>query len=244
MADQSWWDMLFSANFFEALIYATLMLVSWLAMALQFYISLFQRVLLMLCWVLSAPLLACYSIPFVSGLALRHCLRILGILTWPLGLALASCVTDGLIDMQTDQNFFFGGDANVAVGAGSYVLVNLLSIAAVGLWILFSSVLAPVMMQRLISGGSGSAAMIPRAAQLLVQDGPPALKRSISFLSRSRQSRRDTSDHESPPSLIKVEPTPSSPIEAPSLRPPNADDPTAENAVRQAMDESDKDKLL
>src|SRR5688572_977653 len=223
--EQGWWEMLLGANFFEAIIYAVLLLVSWLAMALLFYISLFQKVVLLLCWCLSPLLFACFSIPLLSGLAMRHLLRIIGILFWPLGLALAATVTEGLLDLQTDRSMF--GSVG---GSFRYVVINLLAVASIGLWILFSSVLAPAVMQRLIAGGTESTNLISRGAGLFANSiMPGAIFGLAAFYRRQAanwNSFRGAAENAHPP-LINL-PEPTAPIEPP--QPPPADDPTAEKA--------------
>lgn len=236
-ANQSWWEMLLSANFFEAIIYAALVLISWLAMALLFYISIFQKVVLLLCWVLSPLLFACFALPPLAGLAMRHLLRIVGILFWPLGLALAATITAGLLDLQTDPTFFTSGSV---AGSFRYVMINLLAVASIGLWILFSSVLAPAIMQRLITGGSGSTGLVSRAASLFTNSAVPGVLTVLTSLYRRGGTTRgpsNASGSDAHPPLINV-PEPTPPIDPP--KPPEADDPTAEKAVRQTLNKSSK----
>jgi len=254
--DQSWWDFLFSSNFFEAIIYAVLLLWSWVAMSVQFYISILQSAALMFCWVLSPPLFALFSIPSLAGRALQHAVRMVGILLWPLGFALAATITDGLLTAQTDQNFAVGG----AIASGfAYVLMNLLAIASIGIWILVSSILAPAYIQRLICGTSGAAGLIPQAANIvgntlsgMFTSHGHASSRSPSTSSRRQPEPGDIPAREARPST-SVAPDPAAHLAVqgevkktaePSLDPPptnRPDDPTAENAVRQALDESDDD---
>ena len=231
--DDSWWDMVFKAGLFEALIYAVLTLISWLAIVLMFYISIFQHIVLLLYWVLSALLFPCFVIPPVAGLAMRHVLRILGVLSWPLGLALAATITDGLLGIQTDLGFY--GDS--VVGKSAYVLTNLLSIATVAIWILFSTILAPGLIQSLLAGSSGPASLIPRAAGAVANVVAPGFAAAAGLITGSASrtfQRRD--GNAPPPPLVTLDPPSSSPVESPSLRPASADDPTLENAVRQALD--------
>jgi len=229
--EQSWWEMLLGANFFEAIIYAVLLLVSWLAMALLFYISLFQKVVLLLCWVMSPLLFAGFSIPLLTGLAIRHLMRIIGILFWPLGLALAATVTEGLLDLQTDQSMF--GSVG---GSFRYVVINLLGVASIGLWILFSSVLAPAVMQRLIAGGTESTNLISRAVGLFANAIVPGAVTGLAAFYHRQSDRWNSfkgSATDTHPPLINL-PEPSAPIEPP--QPPDADDPSAEEAVRQTFE--------
>ncbi|MBK7999671.1 MAG: hypothetical protein IPK15_13380 [Verrucomicrobia bacterium] len=231
-AGESWWDMVFKSGLFEAIVYAILVLISWLAMATLFYISILQQGLLLLYWVLSALLFPCFAIPPVAGLAMRHLLRILGVLSWPLGLALAATITDGLLGNQTDLGFY----GNSALGKSAYVFTNLLSIAAIALWILFSTVLAPVLIQRLLTGGSGAASLIPRAATSLAGGLAMAVSAATGFFSgpAPRPARRNDADSAAPP-LLTPDPPPGGPPESPSIRSFNDQDPTLENAVQETL---------
>lgn len=233
--NQSWWDMLFSANFFEAIVYAILWLLSWLAMVVLFYVSLLQDAVLLLYWVISPLLFACFAIPMVSGLAMRHILRILGTLLWPLGLALAATITDGLIDAQTSQ---FGNTGTVG-GAIQYVLMNLLAVTVIAVWILFSSILAPVVIQRLFAGQAGAANLISRAASLLTNVGVPLLGSTLGSSSNQTKNVDRTPEAPRPPLVDVPEFKAPSPTEAPSVRKVSDDDPTANKAVKQMLEDSE-----
>ncbi len=169
--DVSFWDTLFSANWFEAIMYAVLTLISWLAMAVLFFVYSVQRAVLLLCWAISPLLFPCLAIRPVSSLGLRHALRILSIELWPIGLALAATFTDGLLDAAAAQDFVGGGSV---VGSLGYGLKTLLAVGVVALWIMFSSVLAPVYIQKLIVGSSGPAAVLTQAAHLMTTIALPS----------------------------------------------------------------------
>ena len=162
---------LFSRNWFEAIIFAVLTLISWLAMAVLYLVYCVQRVALLLCWALSPILFALLAIRPVSQLGLRHLLRIVGILMWPLGIALAATVTDGLLDVATDQTFL-GPSAAGSLGRG---LIMLLATTVVAVWIIFSTLLAPAYIQRLFAGSAGAATVVSQAAGLLASTGVSAL---------------------------------------------------------------------
>lgn len=168
--DRSFLSSLFSSNWFEAIIFALLTLIAWLAMALMFFVYSVQRVILLVCWVLSPVLFATLAIPPLASLGLRHLLRILGIILWPLGLALAATFTDGLIDSATDQSFLA---TTPSVGWLGYGLQNLLAVTVIAIWIIFSSILAPVMIQRLIAGTPGPASVLTAAGNLVTGAGLP-----------------------------------------------------------------------
>lgn len=232
---QSWWDMLFSANIFEAVVYADLWLSSWFAMVVLFYVSLLQDAVLLLYWVISPLLFACFAIPMVGGLAMRHFLRIVGTLLWPLGHALAATITDGLLEAQTSQ---FGNTATLG-GTTQYVLMNLLSITVIAIWILVSSILAPIVIQRLFAGQAGAASLITRAASLVTGVGFPLVGATVaaSGIHRERESRNQSPSRSSLVELPEFKSA--SPTDAPSTRVVSDDDPTAGKAVKQLLEDSE-----
>jgi hypothetical protein len=172
--DVSFWDTLFSANWFEAIIYAVLTLISWLAMAVLSFVYSVQRAVLLLCWAISPLLFPCLAIRPVSHLGLRHFLRILAVEIWPIGLALAATCTEGLLDAAAAQDFVGGGSGSV-VGSLGYGLKTLLAVGVVAIWIIFSSILAPVFIQRLIVGSAGPAGVLSQAASLISTIALPSL---------------------------------------------------------------------
>src|SRR5215831_18866705 len=87
-SNKSFWSTLFSSNWFEAIIYAVLTLVSWLAMAVMYLVYALQRSVLLVCWAVSPLLVPLLAIRPASHLGLRHILRIVAIILWPLGNAL------------------------------------------------------------------------------------------------------------------------------------------------------------
>lgn len=170
--DQSFLSTFFSTNWFEAIIFAALTLLGWFAMALMFFVHSVQRVVLLVCWVLSPVLFPTMAIPPIASLGIRHVLRIIGIILWPLGLALAATFTDGLITTATDQSFLANSSAFGWLGYG---LQNLLAVTVIAIWIIFSTIMAPVMIQKLIAGSAGPATVLTGAASLVTDTGLPAV---------------------------------------------------------------------
>lgn len=171
LKDQSFLSQLFSSNWFEAIIFAFLTLLSWLAMALLFFIYSVQRAALLFCWAISPLLFPLLGIRPLSDLGMRHLLRIIAIMLWPLGLALAATFTDGLIDVAADKDFLGGFSAVGALGRG---LISMLAVTVITVWILFSTIAAPVYIQRLIAGGAGPTNILTRSADLITGIGLPS----------------------------------------------------------------------
>jgi hypothetical protein len=66
----------------------------------------------------------------------------------------AGLITQGMIDFMTDQSFLNSG-ANG--GTVLYSLQNLMGLAFLGIWIIFSTIAAPVVMQKTIGRGISTA---------------------------------------------------------------------------------------
>lgn len=234
--DRSFLGSLFSDNWFESIIFAVLTLISWLAMALMFFIYSVQRVVLMVCWVLSPLLFATFAIGPVSNIGLRHLLRIIGVILWPLGLALAATFTDGLIDAATDQSFLVSG---ATMGWLGYGLQNLLAVTVIAIWIIFSSVLAPMMIQRLIVGSPGPASVLSSIASLATTTALPlaaGLAASVRLPSwRAQFPSSSYHGSQSTPSQVS---TPPRPLPATPVQwQPRATDPTGDAQARALVDQ-------
>lgn len=71
-------------------------------------------------------------------------------------------MTQGLLDFMSDQSFLASG---VTGGAAGYTLQNLIGVAALGVWLIFSTIAAPVILQKAIATGAQvGAALVAGAA--------------------------------------------------------------------------------
>jgi len=85
-----------------------------------------------------------------------------GVMIWPLGWGAASLVTEGLLNFMTDQSFLWNSSIP---GAGGYAFQNFIGVAILGVWLIFSTIAAPVIIQRAITHGAQvGAALISGAA--------------------------------------------------------------------------------
>ena len=169
--EESFLSRLFSANWFEAIILAVLTLLSWLALALLYFIYSVQRASLLLCWAMGPLLFPLLAIRPLSNLGMRHVLRTLAILLWPIGLAMAATFTDGLIDVAADKNFLSDQGVAGALGRG---LISMLAVMVIAVWILFSTVAAPVYIQRIIAGDFSTTPVLTKSSDLMANVGLPA----------------------------------------------------------------------
>jgi hypothetical protein len=177
-SNTSFWSTLFSSNWFEAIIYAVLTLLSWVAMAIMYFVYAVQHAVLLTCWAMSPLLFPLLAIRPLSHLGLRHVLRILAIMLWPLGNALAATVTDGLISAAVNQSFLA---SHSVAGSLGYGLQNLLAIMVITIWIIFSTILAPAFIQKMVVGSPGSAAAISQTVASLFSIGAPAVGGALAW---------------------------------------------------------------
>ena len=87
----------------------------------------------------------------------RYLMNIFGVLLWPLGWAVASLVTGGLITFMTDQSFLWNQSLG---GAAGYAFQNFIGVAVLGVWLIFSTIAAPLIIQHAITHGAQAGAAL------------------------------------------------------------------------------------
>jgi hypothetical protein len=147
-----WWDKLFHAGttIFEAIVSGFLWLFGLLASAILFYAYIVQKMILYLGYSLSPIFIGFMAIRSLSHIGNRYILGLVGVIAWPLGWAVAAIVTQGLLTFMTDQSFLQGSSVS---GAVNYGLQNFIGVALLGVWIIFSTIAAPLIIQRALVNG-------------------------------------------------------------------------------------------
>ena len=147
----SWWNVMSQLHNFttDIIITALLWLVGQLASLMMFWAYIFQTVILNISYALSPLLIGFMAIPALKHIGSRYLLNLLGVLLWPLGWAVAALVTQGILDFMTDPSFEYLDPTSVLPD-----LQKTIGVAAVGFWIIFSTVAAPVIIQHVITSGS------------------------------------------------------------------------------------------
>lgn len=147
----SWWDKLFDGQaLFESLVSAVLYVLGILASAIVFYAYLVQKFVLFLGYALSPIFIGFLAVRTLQSIGVSYLLGLLSVMLWPLGWGVASIMTKGLIDFMSDQSFLSGGELGVA----GYTLQNLIGIGVLGIWLIFSTIAAPVILQKAIASGA------------------------------------------------------------------------------------------
>jgi hypothetical protein len=149
--DRSWWDILGDLNAFtvEILITGILWLVGQFASLLLFWAYIIQKFILFTAYALSPLLIGFMAIrPLRSGGG-RYLMHIVGVLLWPLGWAVAALITQGILDFMTDPSSRFFDPT-----ASFYSMQATVGVAVVAFWIVFSTISAPVVIQKVLSYGT------------------------------------------------------------------------------------------
>jgi hypothetical protein len=146
----SWWNVMSQLHNFttDIIITALLWLVGQLASLMMFWGYIFQTVILNIGYALSPLLIGFMAIPALKHTGNRYLMNLLGVLLWPLGWAVAALVTQGILDFMTDPSFAYLDPTSTLPD-----LQKTIGVAAVGFWIIFSTVAAPVIIQNVIAHG-------------------------------------------------------------------------------------------
>jgi hypothetical protein len=169
----SWWNVMAQLHNFttDILITFALWLIGWLASLLMFWAYIFQSVILNLGYALSPSLIGFMAIPALKQTGNRYLLNLVGVLLWPLGWAVAALVTQGILDFMSDPSFEYFDPTSTLPD-----LQKSIGAAAVGVWIVFSTIAAPVVIQKVIAAGAlAGGELLSHGAHTAVQTAAGAL---------------------------------------------------------------------
>ena len=149
-SDHSWWDILGDLSGFtvEILISGILWLVGEFASLLLFWAYIIQKFILFSGYALSPLLIGFMAIRPLRSIGGRYLMNIVGVLLWPLGWAVAALITQGILDFMTDPSFKF-----IDPTASLYSLQATVGVVVVAFWIVFSTISAPLVIQKVIASG-------------------------------------------------------------------------------------------
>jgi hypothetical protein len=148
---KSWWDVLDGQAIFEALISAAMVVLGFLASVIVFYAYLVQKFILYVGFALAPIFIGFLAVRTLHSIGVGFLLGYAGVLCWPLGWGAASLLTCGLIGFMTDQSFLASGGFS---GGAGYGLQNLMGLAALALWLISSTIAAPIIIQKAIATGT------------------------------------------------------------------------------------------
>jgi len=148
---KSWWDVLDGQALFEAGISIILWVLGFIASVIVFYAYLVQKFILYVGYALAPIFIGFLAVRTLHSIGAGFLLGYAGVLCWPLGWGAASLLTSGLIGFMTDESFLSLGGVG---GNAGYGLQNLLGLAALALWLISSTIAAPIIMQKAIATGA------------------------------------------------------------------------------------------
>lgn len=148
---KSWWETLNGQAMFEAVISGVLYLLGLLASVIVFYAYLVQKFILYVGFALAPIFIGFLAVRTLHSIGVAFLLGYAGVLCWPIGWGAASLLTSGLIGFMTDQSFLATGGLT---GGAGYGLQNLLGLAALAIWLIASTIAAPIIIQKAIATGT------------------------------------------------------------------------------------------
>ncbi len=148
---KSWWDLLDAGSIFEAIVSGALYLFGLVASIIVFYAYLVQKFILYVGYALAPIFIGFLAVRTLHSIGTGFLLGYAGVLIWPLGWGAASILTSGLIGFMTDQSFLASGGFT---GNANYGLQNLIGLAALALWLISSTIAAPIIIQKAIATGA------------------------------------------------------------------------------------------
>lgn len=153
--NQSWWEKLIHfPNIMEGLVSAIFLVLGWFASSIEWWAYILQTAILFIGYALSPIFIGMLAFPSLQATGRAYLLNLLGIMLWPLGWGVAGLITQGMIDFMTDQSFLTSGQSG---GSALYSLQNLMGLAFLGIWIIFSTLAAPVVIQKSFGRGNSAA---------------------------------------------------------------------------------------
>jgi len=148
---KSWWNVLNGQAVFEAVISGAMYLLGLLASVIVFYAYLVQKFILYVGFALAPIFIGFLAVRTLHSIGVGFLLGYAGVLCWPIGWGAASLLTSGLIGFMTDQSFLASGGLG---GGAGYGLQNLLGLAALAIWLISSTIAAPIIIQKAIATGT------------------------------------------------------------------------------------------
>jgi hypothetical protein len=148
--ESSWWNIVgqITSATNELLVTFFLWLIGFIASILLFWAYIFQKAILNIGYALSPLLIGFMAIPALKHTGSRYLLNLVGVLLWPLGWAVAALVTQGILDFMSDQSFQYFDPTSTFPN-----LQRSFGAAVAGFWIVFSTISAPIVIQKVIAYG-------------------------------------------------------------------------------------------
>jgi hypothetical protein len=157
--EKSWWEKVFEwrASLLEAILTGIFFFFGWIAGAIMWWAYLLQTAILFIGYGLAPIFIGFLAFQSLHEAGRRYFLNLVGVMIWPLGWGVAGLITEGMIDFMTDRSFL---QTNQLGGNDLYSMQNLMGVAFLGIWLIFSTIAAPVIIQKAIATGALAASQL------------------------------------------------------------------------------------
>lgn len=156
---RGWWDKIMSPNatFAQAIAAVVVWLIGKIAWLIMWWSGIAQTSLLYFAISLAPIFLGMFAVDSMKQVGFRWALGVVSICIWPLGWAVADILTDGLLKNAANLDLVnaTGGTAAAGAGATANALQIYIVVLAASVWIIVSTIAAPVIISTaIISGGA------------------------------------------------------------------------------------------
>jgi hypothetical protein len=158
--NSSWWEKIinFRTSILEGMMSVAFLILGWLASTIEWWAYILQTAILFIGYALSPVFIGMLAFPSLQNTGRAYLLNLVGVMLWPLGWGVAGLITQGVIDFMTDRSFLYAPPLGIEpAGADLYSLQNLMGLAFLGIWIIFSTIAAPVVIQKSVGRGQSAA---------------------------------------------------------------------------------------
>lgn len=151
--EKGFWGLLFSSStsIAEAFASAIVWLVGKIASLIVWWAYLIQTAVYLMGISLAPIFLGMLTLNTTRSIGISYLMGLIGIACWPLGWAVANIMTDSLLQAAADKSLVnylgSGGDTANAMQTLFFTL-------AVSLWLIFSTIAAPVLISKVLSSGA------------------------------------------------------------------------------------------
>ncbi len=151
-------DILFHdrGGFGKAMLYVVLMLVSFVALVIQYIYFVIQQVLVIYGIALGGIFLAMFMVDSLKGIAVKYFLGLVAILMWPIGWAMGDILTTAFLRRAADAGIYEEGASGfISTSSQSFFFAVVLSA-----WLLISTIGFPLLINTIVSSGANAGSLI------------------------------------------------------------------------------------
>lgn len=140
----------------KAILFAMLMMVSFVALVIQYIFFVIQQVLVIYGIALGGVFLAMFMVDSLKSIASKYFLGLVSILIWPVGWSLGDLVTTALLERAAGTGIHSEGVS----GFVSTTFQSLFLAVVVSVWLLISTIGFPLLIDQIITAGANAGSLI------------------------------------------------------------------------------------